>query len=291
MKVLIIGARGFLGKELVKDFSRGNEVFGADQYENIEELYYLDLLKRDLVKETFARVKPEIVLLPAAITGVDFCEKNQDVAWKVNTEGPKEIAVAVKKQGAFLAFYSTDYIFDGKNGPYSEEAKPNPINFYGKTKLEAERIIAKELKEFLIIRTCSLYGYEKNGKNFAMQVLDFLGQKKIMNVPNDQFGTPTYVEDLSEITLKLVDNKKEGIYNVVGCDYLNRIQFAKEIAEIFNLNKSLIKGFSSEELKQAAERPKNGGLKIDKLIAEMGIKPMSVKERLLAMKGKINRDK
>lgn len=290
MKVLIIGARGFLGKELVKDFSKGNEVFGADQYENIEELYYLDLLKRDLVKETFARVKPEIVLLPAAITGVDFCEKNQDVAWKVNTEGPKEIAVAVKKQGAFLAFYSTDYIFDGKNGPYSEEAKPNPINFYGKTKLEAERIIAKELKEFLIIRTCSLYGYEKNGKNFAMQVLTNLGAKKAMRVPDDQFGTPAYVEDLSGIALKLINMRKEGIFNAVSQDCINRVKFAQEIADVFNLDKGLITAVRTEELSQAAERPKKGGLKVDKLIKETGIVPMSLREGLLAMTKRINKE-
>lgn len=292
-KVLIIGAAGFLGKHLAKDLSKRDEVFCADRHENIDGLFYLDLSKRDLVKEAFLRARPELVLLPASITGVDFCEKNQDLAWKINAEGPKDVAVAAKKCGAFLVFYSSDYVFDGARGPYSEDARPNPLNIYGKTKLEAERIIEKELKRFLIIRTCSIYGFELDGLNYAMQILRGLKDRKTINAVCDQYGTPTYVEDLSNVTLELVKNKKEGIFNVVGPDCVNRVQFANEAADIFNLDKGLIRGVTTDELKQAAARPKRGGLKIDKLIKELGIRTMSLRDGLIAMKerGAIKVDK
>ncbi len=287
MKVLVIGAAGFLGKHLVRDFSIDNTVFGADKYKDKKGLHYLDLANRESVKSAFLRFSPELVLLPASVTGVDFCEQNQDLAWAVNTEGPKEVAVAAKRQGAFLIFYSTDYIFDGAKGPYSEEDRPDPINFYGKTKLEAERIIQKELNSFLIIRTCGLYGYEKGGLNYAMQIYSALKKKRIVRAVCDQYGTPTYVEDLSAATLKLVKSKKEGIFNVAGPDYVNRIQLSRELADVFGFDKRLIQEARTEELKQAAERPKKGGLKTDKLGIEAGIKTMSLKEGLLAMRGMI----
>jgi len=290
MKVLVIGAAGFLGKHLVRDFSKDYEVFGADKYEKVDGLYYLDLVKKGIVKEIFARVKPQIVLLPASITGVDFCEQNQDLAWEVNTEGVKETAVCARKEGAFLVFYSSDYVFDGSAGPYSEDDRTNPINFYGKTKLEAEKIVQKELKRFLIIRTCSLYGYEEGGLNFAMQITGALKDKKVVRAARDQFGTPTYVEDMSAVTLKLLKGGKEGIFNVVGPDYVNRVQFANKIADIFNLDAGLIEEVDTAQLKQAAPRPKKGGLKTDKLRLEAGINSIGLEEGLSMMKNKMTKE-
>lgn len=284
MKVLVIGASGFLGKHLLRDFSKANTVFGADKYTDKKGLHYLDLAKKESVKEAFLKFKPELVLLPASVTGVDFCEQNRDLAWAVNTEGPKEVAVAAKRQDAFLIFYSSDYIFDGAKGPYSEEDIPGPINFYGRTKLEAERIIQKELNSFLIIRTCGLYGYEKGGLNYAMRAYLALGERRIVMAVRDQYGTPTYVEDLSAATLKLVKSGKRGIFNVAGPDCVNRAQLSRELADVFGFDKSLIQEAGTQDLKQAAARPKKGGLKVDKLRLEAGIKTMSLKEGLLAMK-------
>ena len=284
MRVLIIGATGFLGKSLVEDFSVHNEVFAADKYENVRGTHYIDLTKKGLVEETFSRLKPELVLLPASITGVDYCQRNQDAAWRVNTEGPKDVAVAAKKHGAFMVFYSTDYVFDGGNGPYTEEDRTGPINFYGKTKLEAERIIQKEIRRFLIIRTCSLYGWEKGGFNYAMQVLNASEDRRIIRAVNDQFGTPTYVKNLSGITLKLISDGKEGLFHAAGPDYLNRAEFAREIASVFCLDKGLIVETATDQLGQPAARPKKGGLKTDKLEAEAALKTMCVREGLLAMK-------
>jgi dTDP-4-dehydrorhamnose reductase len=291
MKILVIGAAGFLGKYLVRDFSKANTVFGADKYTDKEDLHYLDLTEKEGVSEVFKRFKPELVLLPASVTGVDFCEKNQDLAWAVNVEGAKEVAVESKRHGAFLVFYSSDYIFDGAQGPYSEEDRPCPLNFYGKTKLEAENIIQKELNTCLIIRTCGLYGYEKKGLNYAMQVYSALAEGNTVKAVSDQFGTPTYVEDLSGATLKLAVSKKRGVFHVAGPDYLNRVQFAGQVADVFGFNRGLIKDVKTDELKQAAPRPKKGGLKADKLRLEAGIKTMTLEEGLAAMKEEIRKDK
>jgi dTDP-4-dehydrorhamnose reductase len=273
-----------LGKHLVRDFSGLGEVFAADKYRDREGLYYADISERASVKEAFLKLAPGLVLLPASITGVDFCEQNQDLAWAVNTEGPKEVAVAAKRQGAFLVFYSTDYVFDGIKGPYSEEDRTNPINFYGRTKLEAERIIQKELKSFLIIRTCGLYGYEEGGLNYAMQIYSALKEKRTLRAARDQYGTPTYAEDLSRITCGLIKDKKEGIFNVAGPDYVNRAEFAGELADVFGFDRGMIREAKTEELKQAAARPKKGGLKTDKLRLDAGIKTMTLREGLFAMK-------
>lgn len=284
MKILIIGAAGLLGKELARDFSEENEVLGADTNTAVKGVVHLDLLQKEELKDAFLRFKPGIVLLPAAVNAVDAIEKDRDLAWRVNVEGTKEVAVLARKAGAFMTIYSTDYIFDGKDGPYPEEFTPNPLNFYGKTKLEGERIITKELKRFLIIRTCSIYGYEKDGKNYAMQVLNSLSAKKAFRAVNDQFGTPTYAADLSRVTLELIRSKKEGVFNVVGPDYVNRVQFASAVAEVFGLDKGLIIPVATRELNQPAQRPAKGGLKIEKLAAELGIKTMSLKDGLIAMK-------
>lgn len=288
MRILVIGSNGLLGKHLVGDASHMGEVYRADKFENIKGLYYVDLAKKGLVKEVFSAVKPQLVLLTASITGVDFCEKNRDLAWQVNTEGPKEVAVLAKKAGAFLVFYSSDYVFDGNNGPYSEEDTPRPINIYGQAKLEAETIIRKELKNYLIIRTCSIYGYDRDGLNYAMQVWRALNEKKTVRAVNDQYGTPTYVEDLSSITLRLINAGRSGIYNVVGPDYINRVEFADTIAGQFGLDKGLIVPIGTDELMQAAKRPEKGGLRTDKLRSELKIEALSLKDGLTAMKRRLN---
>lgn len=283
-KILIIGAEGFLGRELLKDCSGGGEVVGTYKYHKSETLIYLDLLKYEAIEELFRSVHPDVVLLPAAISGVDYVEQNQDVAWQVNVEGTQEVVARAKRHGSFLVFYSSDYIFDGVNGPYSENAQPNPLNQYGKTKLEAERIIQRELKNFLIIRTCSIYGYEAEGLNFAMQVLRALQEKKVFRAVCDQFGTPTYVEDLSRITLTLLKNKKAGTFNVAGPNYVNRVQFAKAVAETFDLDRHLIEKVDTKQLDQQAARPARGGLTTEKLKQELGDCPRPLREGLRAMK-------
>jgi dTDP-4-dehydrorhamnose reductase len=185
-------------------------------------------------------------------------------------------------------YYSTDYIFDGENGPYTETDKPNPVNFYGKTKLEAERVVQRELKEaFLIIRPCSIYGYEKGGTNFAMHVLNNLQAGRAVTAFCDQYGTPTYVEDLSKVSLQLFDSKKRGIFNITGPDFINRAQFSQAVAEVFGLDAGFIKEINSSEGKQLAKRPLKGGLKIDKLKHELGVETIGLKQGLLAMKSKV----
>lgn len=285
MRILIIGASGLLGRELLRDFSKGNEALGTYNNHAAPGLVHLAMSQKAEVKDVFGRFKPEAVLIPGSLTAVDLCEQNQDMAWQVNVEGIKNAAMLSRKAGAFVMYYSTDYIFDGKAGPYTETDKPKPVNFYGRTKLEAERIIQKELKGgFLIIRPCSIYGYQKTGVNFAMHVLTKLKNAEAVNAFRDQYGTPTYAPDLSRVSLELFRNKREGVFNAAGPDFINRVKFSNEVADVFGLDKGLIKEIDTSEGKQAARRPLKGGLKIDKLRSELGISTMGLQEGLAAMK-------
>ena len=291
MKVLIIGANGFLGGYLFEDFSKAFQVQGTFFEGEHAGHLYLDVTSRKQIQDVFKKVKPSIAIMPAAVSNVDFCEQNRDLAWKVNVEGTKEVAVCCRKEGVFLTFYSTDYVFDGTAGPYGEDDRTHPISFYGTTKLEAELVIKKELEHFLVLRTCGLYGYQEAGRNFAMHVLRKLKKQEEVLALTNQSYTPTYVEDLSQKTLELVKRSKVGIYNVAGLDIVGRVEFTKAIARTFGFSEELVREIHSSELKLSAERPQKAGLKVDKIIREIQAKPVSVKDGLLAMKARMLNEK
>jgi dTDP-4-dehydrorhamnose reductase len=228
-KVLVTGATGFIGKNIVKNFSTEFETIGTFYSKKKKNHIFLDITDPEGVSMVFGEVKPEVVIHSAALPNVNYCETNKLLAKKINFTGSKNILNSCKSHGAKLIFISTDYIFDGEEGPYTEEAETNPLNYYGKLKLETELEIRGILKDYLIIRTTNVYGYDPESKNFVMFVIENLKEGKNVIVPNDQFGNPTYVEDLSKAILELVLKGKVGVYNVAGPDNINRVEFAKII--------------------------------------------------------------
>ncbi|MFX1503954.1 MAG: SDR family oxidoreductase, partial [Promethearchaeota archaeon] len=187
------------------------------------------------------------------------------------------------KHGSKLVFFSSDYVFDGNSGPYLESDEPNPINKYGEVKLLCEGFV-KEIDDYLIIRTAVVYGFEKDSKNYFMTFSSDLMNNKKKKVPNDQFSTPTFVNDLASITIELVNKNKNGIYNVTGPDYCSRSAFALKIADKFDLNKNLIIPVSTKELNQAARRPLKAGLINNKIRIELSVKPLGIDEVLNEIK-------
>ena len=284
MQNLIIGASGFIGNSIYSSL-KGRETIGTYFSRQKEEMMYLDMSSEHHVNEMFKKLKPKMVFLPAFIPGVDYCELNKE-ACKINKIGVKNIVEASKTYQSKLIFFSSDYIFDGKDGPYLETDQPNPINAYGKTKIECEDFV-KSLDNYLIIRTTVVYGYDRESKNFLMTFTEDLQKGKEKKVPIDQFGSPTYIKDLANITIDLVKNGKIGTYNVVGPDYCSRYVFALKIARIFGLNEELIFPITTKELNQAAKRPLRAGLIIDKIRKEINAKPMSIDESLNLLKDKI----
>jgi CDP-6-deoxy-D-xylo-4-hexulose-3-dehydrase len=271
MKVLIIGASGFLGQELYQEFSENHETFGTYCNHQTHNLLKLDITKREDVNAVLSLINPDIVIQPAAQPWVDFCEQQPEESYKTNVQGAYHVIDWCQQHKKKYVFVSTDYVFDGKNGPYTEDAAVQPLNVYGQHKLLVEQYIQEKLsKSGLIARTTTVFGWESAGKNFVAKFIKTLQEGKEFTVPKDQFATPTYVEDLARAIRALVEAEKSGIYHTAGQEYMSRVEFAEIIADIFNLNKSLIRGISTAELKQPANRPLNAGLVCKK--AEQEIK-------------------
>ena len=284
-KTLLITSTGLIGGYLYTIFNKkGYPTIGT--YHSVKDsnsLYYVSITEKASLKRTFDKVTPDIVLLNAALTNVDYCEIHKDKAWQINVEGVDDVVELCRLYNSKLVFFSTDYIFDGENGPYSEEEIPRPICFYGKTKLEGENIV-RTLEDYLIIRTTIVYGDEKQKKNFVIRLIDTLKKGEIVKVPYDQIGSPTYALNLSEVVEELVRRAKRGVYNIAGKDIMDRFSFALEICSEFGLNKDSVIPVETSMLNQIARRPLKAGLKTDKIINEAKREILGVKESLKMLK-------
>jgi len=284
-KIVVIGADGLLGSKIINTHLKNYEIVGTYHKNKpvFEKTFQLDITNKKQV-ESLKKLNPDIIIHTASLTNVDYCEDNREEAWDVNVKGTENILEVSEKIRNKIIFLSTDYIFDGKNGPYSEGEELNPINYYGKTKLECEKLVKSSRLEYIIVRTTVLYGWGKNRLNFVTWVIDELKNGRKIKVVRDQYGTPTLADNLAEVILELILHDKRGIYNVAGSSLVNRYEFALKIADIFELNKGLITPVTSEELNQRAPRPKRGGLKIDKIKKEMRVKLLTIEEGLFEMK-------
>lgn len=282
-KVLIIGASGLVGGYIFRHFSQsgGFDVLGAD-FDGGGTVKKLDIRDEAAVKNILDEFRPEIIIVPAAIPNVEFCETNPADTRPTNVEGMKNIIRHMDADSLFI-FFSSDYVFDGKSGPYNEDDAPNPLSGYGRQKLEAEEEIKRTVGNYLILRTAVVFGWEPKGKNFVMQVLKKSGSGEKMTAPVDQISNATFAGDIAEAADKLIALGARGIFNVAGKDILNRYEFAKLIAEVFNLPSENIKAVNTAELNQKAKRPLNAGLKIEKL-ESFGINMSGASGGLIKMK-------
>ena len=283
-RILIIGASGLIGSYIARHFLRsgGFDVLGADFECGEADIKKLDIRDEAAVKNILDEFHPEVVIVPAAIPNVELCETNPQDTRPTNIDGMKNI-ISHLPPAALLIYFSSDYIFDGANGPYDENDTPNPLSEYGRQKLEIEEDIKKTIENYLILRTAVVYGWESKGKNFVMQTLKRLGNGDKMTVPADQISNATFAGDIAEAVERLIDLGVRGVFNVAGKGILNRYEFTKSIAKIFDLHAENIKPVSTSELNQKAKRPLNGGLKIEKL-ESYNIKMSDAKEGLIKMK-------
>ena len=283
MKALVIGASGLVGGALVRVVERnGIEAVGTYQSRPINNgTLKLDVRERDGVHSCLATVKPDVVFLAANTPGdVDYCAAHPEEGQALNVAGTRNVAEAAARCGAVLVYYSTDYIFDGKAGPYSEDDEPCPISVYGRMKWEAEEVIQALAPAHLIIRTTVVFGWDRASPNFAMQVWERLGAGNPMRVPDDQWGNPTFVDYLAEVSVRLVQMGAKGIFNVVGKDRIPRSELARALARAMALDPTLIVPVPTSELGQRAPRLLQGGLKTDKLEGILGTEPLDLNELL-----------
>ena len=271
MKVLITGSNGLLGQKLVKTFSSDHQTTGIDlQIESFipeENFTYqnLSIFQTENLAGFIYTLNPEVVINTAAYTDVDNCEDNKELAWETNVEGVKNLADLCRIMNAKLIQLSTDYIFDGEEGPYSEDDTPNPVGYYGLTKLESEKEIFERKIDFLIVRTNVLYGKGENLRpNFVLWLIQKLSSKEKVRIVTDQYNNPTLADNLADAIKEAIEKNISGILNIAGSEYLSRYDFALKVAKKFNFDKNLISPALTSELKQKAPRPHRGGLKIDK---------------------------
>jgi dTDP-4-dehydrorhamnose reductase len=288
MKMLVTGASGLLGRKVVNlALKRGHTVFSAYNEHPAEAgiALKLNLTNIEDVKEAIYSVKPDAIIHAAAYTNVDGCEENKDLAWQVNAEACKHIAVSSANLGIHLIYVSTDYVFNGEKGFYNEEDAPNPINFYGYTKLMGEEFIKQYAKSWCIARTSVIYGWGGSKLNFATWLIKNLKHKNQVNVLIDQYVSPTLNTNLAQMLIEIAERKLCCILHTAGASRVSRYEFAQTLASIFNLNPNLIKPIKMNELQWKAKRPKDSSLNITKCLNTlMKAKPLKLSEALKAMK-------
>ncbi len=281
MRILITGASGMLGTDLVETLSKEHEVVGLDIKTppftvHRSQFTVCDITNEKEVMKAVCDVKPEVVIHAAAYTDVDGCEKNEDLAYRVNGTGTRNVTLACQKCKAVMAYISTDFVFDGeKKELYLESDKPNPLSIYGKSKLEGERYISSLLDKYFIIRTSWLFG--RHGRNFVNTILKLAQEKKELRIVNDQIGSPTYTKDLAQSIKKLITDHCSqstdfGIYHISNSGSCSWYEFAQEILRVKGYGLR-VKGISSEELERPARRPKFSVLDNSRYIKTVG-KPL-----------------
>ena len=270
---LVIGASGLVGQALMRQLSNASgRIIGTYVTQPRGGLITLDMTDAAALRSCMDAVKPRVIYLSAALTHVDYCEDHPDEAFKQNAQGPRLVAEEAARIGAKLVFYSTEYVFDGTAGPYDEEAKPNPLSVYGRSKLDGEHAIREILRDALIVRTTVVYGWDMLSlkKNFAMQVYERVKSGQEMTIPEDQIGNPTLAEYLAECSIALVERNVGGVVNVVGKDLVARTDFTRALVKLFGGDMSRVTPITTASMKQKAARPLKGGLRTEKLARLLG---------------------
>ena len=274
MKILVTGAQGMLGTDLVNLLStKGIDVIGASHEE-------LDVTDRNEVFNFTSKHMPDVVVNCAAFTNVDKCEAKKEITYRLNALGPENIAIAANKCGAKVVQISTDFVFDGNSRrPYVENDKTNPLSEYGRSKLEGERNIQSNCDLFLIVRTSWLFGHQ--GTNFIDKMLDVAKQNKGLSIVNDETGSPTYTIELAEALWALIEQKCEGIFHAANEGSCSRYEWARKIFEIAGYDVN-IRQIKSHQYKRPARVPLNSTLNCQKLTTITGMRMRSWEEALSA---------
>lgn len=244
----------------------------------------VDYLNKTDVKAAVLKKIPQVIVNTAAMTNVDECEINRSNAWQINVSLVEHLARLARIADAHLIHFSTDYVFDGNKGPYTEVDVPSPINYYGKTKLAGENACLSLCSEATVIRTNVLYGPSLAHTDFIRWVLSNLESSSAIRVVTDQYSNPTYIDDLAEAVVRIILRKRMGLYHVGGADYLSRYEFAIRIAEFFKLDSSVIVPVTTAQLAQPAKRPLRGGLVTLKAESDLRMKMRGIESGLTSLR-------
>ena len=290
MRVLITGSNGLLGQKLLHKLrvDEGVNLVATSKGDNrVSEkngytYFDLDITNKNAVTQLIASEKPQVVFNTAAMTNVDLCEEKKEACDNLNVNAVQYLSVACQQIDAHLIHISTDFIFDGEDGPYKEEDKPNPLSYYGLSKLKSENIVKESACNWTILRTIIVFGVGENlsKSNIVLWAKGALEKDEPLNIIDDQFRAPTLAEDLADACILAAKKKAYGIFNASGKDIMSIYEIVERIAKHYrNTTKNLNK-ISTATLNQKAGRPPKTGFILDKAINELGYNPHSFEECL-----------
>jgi len=292
MNVLITGATGLLGKSLIERNNRSHAVIGiyAGDYAMSDSgtvRYSITDIRDAGALAGVTRGQPiDVIIHTAGVANVDYCEHHYREAYESNVAGTRNIIALSRSTGALLVYTSTNAVFDGKAAPYREEDRVNPLNNYGKLKVECERMITAQLKDFLIVRPILMYGWnhERERKNLVTFLLERLPRPGIVHMVNDVLENPLSSYQCADAIWTLIEMMKRGVYHIAGHDIVNRYEYALTIADIFDLEAEKIEPVESSFFDDIALRPHNTSYSTEKIERELGFKPLGLKEGLRHLK-------
>jgi len=283
----VTGASGLLGHKVVQlALNKGHKIYSTykEHPPILGEPTKLDLTDQTQVFKIVPKLKPQAIIHTAAYTDVDGCEINQNLAWKVNAEATKNLAIVSPSINSHLTYVSTDYVFDGQKGLYSEEDNPKPISYYGYTKLKGEEYVKENAKRWCIARTSAIYGWGQTQKlNFATWLINNIKQGKEVKVLTDQYVSPTLNTNLAQMLLEIAERNLDGTLHTAGATRANRHEFALNLAKVFNLDRNLIKPATTAEMTWKAKRPRDSSLNVGKANALLHAKPWELNHALQTM--------
>ena len=288
-KIFITGSAGFVGKNLYRLLRPDYSVFGVDKTQNEFVDRAINIRDAGRLTGLLDSFSPDVIVHLAALSNVELCEMDQEQAFGSNILPVKELADWARGREVRVIFVSSDYVYDGVKGNFTEEDEENPIQYYGKTKLEAEKIVAA-LKHFVILRPTVIYGWDPDGMNFLMQLYRNRMNKKAMKVLNDQISNPTFVTDLCRLILKIIEAPDlNGKYNATGPESMSRYDFALRICEYMSWDKNLLIPVKTANLEQVAGRPLNNSTVSKKTCELFGFHFNDLDYNLKSIKDDVNR--
>lgn len=291
MNILITGGTGLLGKYLIAAKS-AHHVRGVylgkyvKKNNNGVEYINIDISSDDFEETALKDFSPDVIIHTAGIGNVDYCESHPEEAYNSIVKATEKMVVIANKCKSHLVFTSSNAVYDGENPPYSEEDKLNPLSMYGKLKVQAEKIVKDNSTEWSIVRPILMYGWNnlEERTNPVTWLIDKLSKNEKVNIVDDIFENPLYAGNAAEMVWKIVDIKAKGIFNLAGGEIVNRYQLAIATAEIFGLNKDLVKPVETSFFGSLFPRPKNTSFNTSKVEEKLHIRPLIVSEGLSLMK-------
>jgi len=283
MKFLVTGSTGLVGSQVIQDLKKQNHTVYSCYH--IEKPIHgipiqLDLTDNEKIIQTLQEINPDRIIHLAAMTNVELCETEKDMAIILNVKSTETLAKQAAKQNIFFVYVSTDYVFDGQQGMKKENDATNPLGFYGKSKLEGELSLNNLVSGWCIARTSTLFGVHQTKKSFPLWIKENLESKKEISVLVDQFTSPTYVPNLSKMLIEIATRKITGIIHLAGASRISRYEFAELISDILNLDKSLLKPAKVDEMNWNAKRPKDSSLDVSLAIEILNQKPQTIQESI-----------